>query len=298
MIINPYSGNKKAGDSYLLIKPILENAGCVIDIIETIEQNHAFNICKNTNFDVYDTIVVIGGDGTLNEVINGLMIRYSTIDSPMPSVGLIPGGTGNSVSVSMGIDDPIEAAKAIVNGYTKRIDLGKITMNDGKIKYMINLIGWGLGVDANVTAESLRCCGPLRYDLGAVWQILLGTERRAKVNIDGEILDDDFSIILILNNQHGGSRLRLAPYAKLDDGCLDVLLAKNQSRSENIHMFDELKRGGSHVYLDYVIYRRFKKMMLESLPSETLINVDGENEGTTPFTVEVVKHAISMFYKM
>lgn len=97
----------------------------------------------------------------------------------------------------------------------RKIDLGKISVSDGKVYYMCNLMGWGLGVDANITAENLRCCGPCRYDIGGIWNILKGLNRRAKVNIDGEILDDDFSCILVQNNQHGGSFLRFAPYAKI-----------------------------------------------------------------------------------
>ena len=289
LIVNPFSGNGKAASSLVIIKNRLKQKGIEFEVKQTVRAKHALEIARDLDFSNYDLLMVCGGDGTLNEVINGLMVRQN---ADHPPIALIPGGTGNSVAVSMGIEDVDDAVTAAIEGTLRRVDLGKISLADGKVMYMCNLLGWGLGVDANVTAEELRCCGPCRYDLGAVWQIIKGVERRAKVNIDGEIFDDDFSIIMIQNNQHGGSHLRLAPFAKLDDGALDVLLAKNLGRSSNIAMFNELKRGGSHVYQDWVNYRRFRKLHLDSEPQGMLVNVDGENCGTTPLTVEVIKGSL------
>eukprot|EP00455_Lapot_gusevi_P045341 TRINITY_DN5783_c0_g1_i3.p1 TRINITY_DN5783_c0_g1~~TRINITY_DN5783_c0_g1_i3.p1 ORF type:complete len:374 (-),score=81.18 TRINITY_DN5783_c0_g1_i3:46-1167(-) len=293
LIMNPFSGNGRAQFAWDTVKPIFLTAGMEVVVHPTEYARHATELAKTLNFNGVDVLLVIGGDGTFNEVVNGLMLR----NEPFPPLGLIPGGTGNSVMWSIGLfrENPQAAAEVIVDGYLRKIDLGKVTMAENKVMYMINLLGWGLGVDANETAESCRCCGPCRYDFGAIWQILKGSRRFARCEIDDVTVEGDFCIIMVQNNQHGGSGLRLAPYAKIDDGCLDVVLARNQGRCATLGMFDELKRQGAHVYLDNVIYRRFKKMTIHSQPENTFLNVDGENCGSTPCTIEMVHNAVTIF---
>lgn len=294
VIMNPHSGNQRAQRVFDRVKPIFQRANIELDVKNTERPRHATDIAREANFEGYDALLVIGGDGTFNETVNGILTRAADA-GPVPPLGLIPGGTGNSLTVSFGTEDPDYAAEVIVKGKRRHMDAGKITMGDGKVVYMVNLLGWGLGVDANTTAESLRCCGPCRYDMGAVWQIILGKERQAKVVVDGHNYDGDYSIIMVQNNAHGGAHLNLAPFAKVDDGCMDVLLARNVGRGGLLGLFDALKAGGSHVYMDSVVYRRFKKLSIGCAPNETLINVDGENIGTTPVTLEVVPKAFDIF---
>jgi diacylglycerol kinase (ATP) len=174
------------------------------------------------------------------------------------------------------------------------MDIGRVTFGDDRVIYLFNLLGWGLAADATATAEECRCLGTLRYDFGAVWQIILGSKRSVRMDIDGEVYEGDYCLVLVQNNQHGGSRLRFAPFAKMDDGCLDVVIARNDGRMATISLFDEVKRDGCHVYEESVVYRRFKRMTL-STPQPTLVNIDGEGGFVTPLTVECVPSAISMY---
>jgi len=287
---NPFSGNGRGKREFTVAMNVFKKANVEVKVIQTEYARHATKLANEFDFTGFDAFVVIGGDGTFHEFITGLMERK---DSKLIPIGLIAGGTGNSVLTSLGMLDTVKATEAIIKGSKRKVDLGKVSHTDG-VTYMFNLLGWGLGVDANVTAESCRCCGPARYNCGALVQICKGTERTAHIEIDGEVMEKKYSIIMVQNNQHGGSNLRLAPYAHINDGLLDVIFLEQRPRCRILKLFDELKREGSHVYFEEVDYRRFKKMVITT-KSNNLLNIDGENRDSTPCTIEVMPSVIEIF---
>ena len=143
----------------------------------------------------------IGGDGTFCEVITGFMTRSDSSSESIP-LALIPAGTGNSQANDMGILDYMKAVELIFKGRLRKMDIGKITFNNGEsqeIRYSHNLVGWGLGVDSNLLAEKMRFLGPLRYDVGALMSIIRGKVRNARCFIDGHLIDSAFVYLLIQN---------------------------------------------------------------------------------------------------
>eukprot|EP01006_Ploeotia_vitrea_P009512 TRINITY_DN22456_c0_g1_i2.p2 TRINITY_DN22456_c0_g1~~TRINITY_DN22456_c0_g1_i2.p2 ORF type:complete len:397 (+),score=222.70 TRINITY_DN22456_c0_g1_i2:56-1246(+) len=298
VILNPFGGNGRGARAWVNVKRVFEEAKVDYELKQTQHAGHATELARTEDLSKYDALAIIGGDGTINETITGLFARPDWEEKPIP-VGLISGGTGNSVTVTLDETDPVETAKQIVAGYVRGIDIGKIICEEepeeNRLHWTINIVAWGLGVDANETAENCRCCGRMRYDVGALWQICRGAQRHAQLEIDGVKLENDFSTIMVQNNQHSGVDLRITPYAKVDDGFMDVVVCEQRPRGRILGMFDELKRGGSHVFLPEVDYIRFKKMRLSS-ETKTLLNIDGENKGSTPMTLEVFKQYLPIFY--
>ena len=168
--------------------------------------------------------------------------------------------------------------------------------------YLTNLLGVGLGVDANLRAEKWRCCGPFRYDWSIVLEICAlsqsGPEqhlrlahckqpRRSPTNDPDAIVSDQHAVfkngngcILLQNSPHGGAGLWIAPEAELDDGFLHVQFCDKLPRSKLIKVFNQLKAGGKH--RDNPIVQCFQCRKLEFTSAEPKrINVDGENLGTT-----------------
>lgn len=290
VILNPFSGNGKGRRSWEITRPIFEKAGVEFDLCETNHARHATEIARQADLKQYDHVVAVGGDGTFHEVIQGLKTRE---DEESISLGLIPGGTGNSVVRSMGIYDPRIAAERILKGEVKSVDLMRCdTESDGKSYYAMNLVGYGLGVESNVTAEKLRCFGRKRYDIAILWNIIKSKNHNVTLTIDGEkMAPQDFSMVLVQNNQHAGSDLRTAPYAQMDDGALDLLWFEHKSRTKILKAFDSLKKGARHVHKDFVQYHRFRKLKIET-PQTERINIDGENCGSTPITIEVMHQAL------
>ena len=152
---------------------------------------------------------------------------------------------------------------------------------------------WGLGVDSTIKAEKMRWMGPMRYDVGILMAIMANNRRHAILTIDCTRMEDDYTLFLIQNSQTGGSMLPLAPSASLDDGFMDIGILKKMTRRDILKAFGMLKSEGRHVFHPRVDYHRFTTLAIET-PSPAAINVDGENIGSTPLSMEVLPSALQI----
>jgi diacylglycerol kinase (ATP) len=162
---------------------------------------------------------------------------------------------------------------------------------DSMVRYSHNLVTWGLGVDSTIQAEKMRWMGPARYDVGILLAILAARRRTATLTLDDRFITDDFTLFLVQNSQTGGSMLPLAPGASMDDGLMDIGILKKMSRRDVLKAFGMLKREGRHVFHPRVDYHRFTQLSIQT-EEPTAINIDGENIGSTPLSMQVVKHAV------
>mmetsp|Transcript_37494 Transcript_37494/g.99196 ORF Transcript_37494/g.99196 Transcript_37494/m.99196 type:complete len:220 (+) Transcript_37494:2-661(+) len=176
--------------------------------------------------------------------------------------------------------------------------------------YMVNLVGLGIGVDANIRADWWRCCGPFRYD----WAILLeicaldvnkGDPQTVTVFREapaagaggaGETtrFGKGCGVIMIQNTIHGGAGLKLAPNALIDDGYMDVVWTDKMGCCGTLDLFSKVKAGGTHLSDGRVTEKRFKKLTFSS-EKELMVNVDGENCGRTPVEVLVKPSMFQIF---
>ena len=120
LIVNPYGGGGKGLKIQEKIQPIFESAGAELEIINTTHSGHAKELAQSLDYNGFNGICPIGGDGTMHEIINGMMLREDKSKIP---IGLITGGTGNSFMHDLEMLDPIDAAKAVVNGKKQSIDI-------------------------------------------------------------------------------------------------------------------------------------------------------------------------------
>jgi len=297
LIINPFSGKKKGVEIGSFVEEELSNSNILVEKHITQEPIHAISIIKDLGLEVGDSIVTIGGDGTLCEVITGLMSRDDESSKDIP-LGLVPAGTGNSQANDMEIVDYMDAAGRIIKGRVRLIDIAETKFDlDGErsTRYSHNLVGWGLGVDSNILAEKMRFLGPLRYDIGVLLSILRGRVRKARCFIDGHLIDSDFILLLIQNTCTGGDRLRLAPNAQIDDGKMDLGVIYHIGRFSILKLFNQLKAQGSHVWNPNVEFYRFETLRIET-EEPSSINIDGENLGTTPLDIKVLPSSVKVFH--
>jgi len=161
------------------------------------------------------------------------------------------------------------------------------------VRFSHNLVTWGLGVDSNIQAERMRWLGPARYDVGILMAILANRKRSATLMINGRSVTDAFTLFLVQNSQTGGSLLPLAPGASVDDGEMDIGVLKRMKRSQILKAFGMLKAEGRHVFHPKVDYHRFTSLAITT-DEPTAINVDGENLGSTPLVMHVLKHAVDI----
>lgn len=288
-VVNPVSGSHKGVEIYESIKYQFEKRGIICHARITDYENHAYELTNTFNIKSFDAIIAIGGDGTMHEVINGMMDRGDKKTLP---IGLIPGGTGNSYMHDQDCLDPLMAAEIILNNNITTIDLGLVRQ---KIKdfYAFNVLGWGLPVSINLLAEKMRWLGGQRYNVASILEIFRKPTWQVKMIIDDEVIEGKYCFVLACNTKHSGNGMKVAPHAKLNDGKTDLLIVKSPSRFELIKLFGKIF-SGEHIHEKAIEYRQVSSFELIS-KAESILNVDGQNMGMTPFKLEILKDKLEVF---
>lgn len=289
LIVNPISGNKKGRGILKRILPLLRSAGSEINWVISESEGHIYKLAKEFKIDKYNAICIIGGDGSMHELVNGLMDRH---DKKLLPIGLITGGTGNSLMHDLDALDPIKAVEKIIGGKTKKIDLARIKMEDDHF-YSFNVIGWGLPVSINEKAERWRWIGGQRYNFASIAEIIRNPVWPVKVTMDENEVEGSFAFFLACNTIYSGNGMRVAPKAKLDDGLWDIILFKEGSRRRLIQLFSKIF-SGKHIDDPLIEYHQVKRFSI--YPKEkSILNVDGQLTGSTPVDVEVMNKVVDIF---
>ena len=288
LIVNPHGGNQKGPAVLEKVKPIFEAGGAELDIKETRYAGHARNMANELNFSGYDGLCAIGGDGTMHELLNGMMTRE---DGQKIPIGLVTGGTGNSFMRTIDCLDPVEAAKRILSGKRRKIDIAEVDAA-GEIIYGFNIVGWGLPTDINITAERFRWAGGQRYNLASVIEVLRNTMRLAKIRIDEQKIAGDYGFILGCNTVYAGNGMKLAPLAEVDDGLIDLLVVRKAGRLKLLSLFTQIF-DGKHIGDPAVHYYQVKEFSI--VPQvDHILNIDGELVGSSPIEVKMLHKAIEV----
>jgi len=290
LTVNPHGGTKKGPQILKKVKPIFEASGTDLFIIETTFAGHAKELANQLGLTEYDGFIGIGGDGTLHEIINGMLSRPDGNKIP---IGIIPGGSGNSYMHDLNLTDPLKAAKAIIQGNTKFLDTARVEVNH-VVKYANNMIGWGLVTDVGKKAEHYRWMGTNRYTILSVMEVFHHKSRSAALIMDNKKIEDEFTFIIACNSMHVGKGMKMAPKARLDDGLIDLIVIRaGASRTRLLQVLPKLF-DGSHINEPEVEYFQTSKFSL--IPeTDEILNIDGEIMGSTPINVEMIPKAFEMF---
>jgi len=237
----------------------------------------------------YDRVIAMGGDGTIHEVVNGLM----TVDAP-PTLAIIPLGTGNDLARTLALPrDPLEALALVAEGETRALDLIRVQPTDGATRYGINAAAGGFSgqVDEELTPEMKRRWGPLAFLLGAVSALpdIEAYATRIAFNDEAPTAVDAFNIV-VANGRTAGGGKPVAPVANPEDGLLDVVTIEEGTLAALSQVAAQLVAG---TYLDHplVTHRRVRSVRVEASPG-MWFNVDGELLTNEPVTFEAVPQAL------
>lgn len=288
MVINPQGGFRKSDAILQQITPVFQDAGAELDIRETHYAGHAREMANSLDFAGYDGFCAIGGDGTMHEVVNGMLSRS---DGERLPIGLIAGGTGNSFLRDMGCLDPADGARRIVAQRSRRVDIAQVDTT-GETIYGFNLVGWGLPTDISQRAEKLRWLKGQRYNVAALIEVMRYRQRLARISIDGQTIAGDYGFILGCNTVYTGNAMKMAPLAKVDDGLLDLLVVRKAGRLKLLSLFAKIFNGG-HVGDPAVVYHQVRSFSIEPVENHAL-NIDGEILGSTPIQVNMLPREIEV----
>ena len=289
LLVNPTGGVRNGLQILENIKPIFEAGGIELEIIETKYAGHAKDIARAMEIDKFESLCLVGGDGTMHEAINGM---YTRKDGKKIPIGLIPAGTGNSLMHDLNCLEPTVAAKWIIKGYTKKIDLAEIKM-EHKVVYGFNIIGWGMITDINTRAAGVRWMGENRYTYAALMEVMSHKQRHAKLSFEGKTYDEKFTFILGSMTKFTGSAMKMGPKAKLDDGLIDISILRNATRKQLLNLFPKIFTG-EHIYSDLVEYRQVDSYSIIPDKHDPL-NIDGETIGSTPINLKVLRESLEIY---
>ena len=230
-----------------------------------------------------DLVVSAGGDGTLNEVVNGIAEQSSQCH-----VGILPLGTGNDFARSIGLPAKVdECLEIIARGHAKAVDLVRVTSD--QMRYFVNVSAGGFSglVDEKLTPEIKKTWGPLAYLRGAA--AALPELRAYKTTIvfdDAEKLALNLYNVIIANGRYVAGGIPVAPEAIIDDGVVDVFLIPEKPAAELAILLAQVLLG-KHTGNEAIVYRRAAKVAVNSKPG-MWFNVDGELVGNEPAFFEVL----------
>ncbi|MCH1506974.1 diacylglycerol kinase family lipid kinase [Verrucomicrobiales bacterium] len=288
LIANPKGGVGNNASLAAKAETFLSDHAIETRVLFTKHAGHAREIVEQLECREGDAICGVGGDGTMHELVNGLMNRNA---ESRVLLTLLPGGTGNSFLQDLSCLDPAEVLSRMMGQTSRFVDLFEVTIG-GTTRYGFNIVGWGLMSSANQLAESMRWLGRRRYDVAALAHLFINRRYPATLKVDGETIEDEFTLLAACNTIHTGEGMMLAPKAVLDDGKLDLLYLKKATRLDMLRMFAKLGKG-KHLGAPGIHYQQVSSLTLTtdaSLP----INVDGELIGSGSFSVRILPGALEV----
>lgn len=284
LIINPNAGFG-LGRYYLpKIKSFFENKNIKLDIFETTAPKQAIKEAKKSK-NKYDIIIAAGGDGTINEVINGII-------GGKASLAIIPLGTANVLAKQFDIPDNIEqACKLILSKKPKKVDIG-IANN----RYF--LLCCGIGFDAKVihdiNIKLKQKTGKLLFYLNMIKNLFTYNLPKLRIIIDNKVTNGYTAVVL--NSKYYGGKYILSEKTKINDGLLEILVIGKNSPLPIIQVIFSAFIFGKVLDFDDINIYQGKNIKIQSLNKKAYAHTDAELIGTTPVKIKVLHNKLKVIY--
>lgn len=294
IVVNPAAGRGKAQRLFRRYAPQLERAFPVMEVRESEYPGHLLELGQWAAEEKFGRIITVGGDGTPYEFINGLCAKK--LPDPSLVFGILPGGSGNSFIRDFGDGSPQTALNTVLSGALRRVDLVEFTYyckGEQLKRYFLNIVGLGLVADIlKLTNEKLKFLGSLGYSIAVIMRLIKGMNNRICITADGMKQEFTDSALTISNSQYTGGKMKIAPFASVFDGVVDVTLFNKVNRREIIDIFLKVFKG-AHVDHPKVESFTAQKIHIDSRP-ELMVMADGELLGKTPFELQVIPSALTL----
>ena len=286
-IINFTAGRGRAGKKINELILYLNKYGFDYDIEVSKYAKHAIELARRAVEEGYEKIIAVGGDGTANEVINGIM---QSGKAGNVTFGIIPEGAGNDFARVFTLSRKMKkAVQRLKCNKVINIDIGKV-----EDYYFLNSLGMGFdAVVAEYASKFKKINGFARYFLAILKALIRFTNYKAKIIIDGEEKEIDFTLFSVGNGQYCGGGIMLTPNAKVDDGLLDIGIVSGLTRRRLLKILPEALQG-KHLHneeVEMMSAEKFQIISNEKLP----VYFDGEIpilKDCRNITIEILKSRI------
>ncbi|ALX49038.1 diacylglycerol kinase [Lentibacillus amyloliquefaciens] len=286
IIYNPTSGREAFKNKLAGVLERLEVAGFETSAHATTAEGDAAEAAKTAVERRFELVVAAGGDGTINEVINGLAEQEHR-----PKLGIIPTGTTNDFARALCIPRDIDkAVDIILDGQSMLLDIGRVNGH-----YFVNIAGGGKLTELtyDVPSKLKTMLGHLAYYVKGIEMLPSLKPIRTKIEYDGNVIDEDIMLFLVTNTNSVGGFEKLAPDARLDDGYFDLMILKKMNLAEFVRIATLAVRG-AHLEDKRIIYTQAQHISVET-DEQMQLNIDGEFGGFLPGEFENLQQHIEFF---
>tara|TARA_B100001769_G_scaffold235754_1_gene200274 strand:- start:674 stop:1564 length:891 start_codon:yes stop_codon:yes gene_type:complete len=288
-IVNPVSGLKKSLKVYYEAKNYFETSNFKSSLFVSEYPNHIKDYVSKIDKNTFDRLIIFGGDGTINEVVNGL---ENSNNLQSFKLGIVPTGSGNSVAHDTGLLDVDDAIHKCVGDVSMKMDVNQVDF-DSFSRLSVSVLGWGMFSFGSIRAEKLRLLGPIRYDVASIITLLENKIHKAEIQVDGEHKMLECAFIVGCNSKHTGKGMIVAPKGGFADKKIDLItVGKNVNRFQVFEVFQKVYKG-THIDLPFVENIKVDSFSID--PGEmSFYNIDGDIVESQKASVRVVPEAINL----
>jgi len=304
-VINPNSGGGRTRKRWREIKTKLEAAlGSEIAVSLTERPGHAPDLVRQALDAGAQTVLAVGGDGTVNECVNGFLREDGSLYKSGSVFGLVPSGTGGDFRRTFDIPDDLDGAIAhLTSAEPRPIDVGRITFvedaGSDETIYFANIASFGLSgaVDRQVNGAtwSKWFGGGFTYKFESLMAVLNWRDQGVRLTFDnGDVVETDISTVAVANGRYFGAGMMMAPHAEPADGLFDVVIVAGGGKGALLKDTDAIYTG-AHLENPLVSVRRARTVVAEPLNTDDhiLLDIDGEAPGRLAARFEVLPGALN-----
>ncbi len=293
VIVNPVAGAYSTRRKWPLISQRLRDAGLSFDYEYTHGVGHAIELARAAVNDGHRFLVAVGGDGTVNEVANGIL---SSTNSRRITLGVVNTGTGSDFARSMGIPrDYASACSSLTSRRRLWIDIGVVEYRSaGKSKQRFFVNAAGIGFDAEVVETTARLPkyfrGTIPYLIGLARTLFGYRNKSVALMVDNRMETTRVLSVVVANGCYFGGGMYVAPQAELGDGLLDVLTVGDFGKLELLMAFPKIYKG-THITHPKIRMEKARHIKIDS-SERLLVHADGELLGEAPASFWLMPSAL------
>jgi len=286
---------KKFYEDYELFQE--KNVVEFVEVWETEYFKHCISLAEKATLEEFDFIVSVGGDGTLNEILNGMMLASGKVNE-LPQLGMLPYGSANDFSKTTGITNDIHLLiEAIEKEHSTKTDIGKAELTDEEgeniTRFFINIFDAGIGADVvrKVNASNKPLGTKFTFIKAILGSLLTYTPTPLVCKTDNEIIEDRILTLVIANGCYFGDGMCIAPDARVNDGVFSVVCVADISVKDYILNTRKLRKK---IKIDHPKVSYHKAESVEIFPKQysCSIETDGEFAGFAPAKITMLHNHI------
>ncbi|MFC1928154.1 diacylglycerol/lipid kinase family protein [Chloroflexota bacterium] len=295
VIINPVAGDYSTGKKWLSIRRLLEHAGLPFDHEYTEGAGHAIEIARTAVSNGYSCVIAVGGDGTINEVANGVL---RSTNPSSTALGVISTGTGSDFARSAGIPRYyVNACSSLTGSRRILIDVGVVEyQSKGQTLRRFFVNAAGIGFDASVVENTERSPkylgGTVPYLAGLLWTLFGYRNKPVVLRIGDRVETARILSVVVCNGNYLGGGMHVAPEASLNDNLLDTVVIGDIGKLDLLKSLPMIYKG-THGAHPKVSMEKAAKITVES-PERVLVHADGELLGEGPASFWLMPAALSI----